>query len=66
VLDEKFFSAMDNLSRWFPLPYPRSLEEIHHRQSFHVSEGPNSPHRTQHTKVCTQLNELLATSGGPN
>ncbi len=59
VLDARFFTAMDNLSGWFPLPYPKALEEVHHRQSFHLSEAGSFPHRTQYKRVCEQLDQEL-------
>jgi hypothetical protein len=59
LLDARFLSAMDKLSGWFPLPYPKAIEDVHHRQSFHLAEGGDFPHRTQHNKVCAELNRRI-------
>lgn len=49
VLDRPFFEAMDALGAWFPLPYPRALEEPHHRETF------TPEFRAQYEAVCAQL-----------
>ncbi len=60
VLDAEFFAQMDALSGWVPLPYPKRLAPIHHRQSFHHQQQGNRVFRTQYTAVCTALRDQLA------
>ena len=49
ALDETFFAAMDAAGLWIPIPYPRSLHEVHHREGF----PPD--HQKQHDALCAAL-----------
>jgi len=63
AFDKNFFQEMDKKSRWIPIPYPRKLTDVHHREGF-----PQS-YASQHTAVCGALEAQLlrgpgATGGG--
>ncbi|MEM6991222.1 MAG: hypothetical protein AAF721_12010 [Myxococcota bacterium] len=49
-LDAAFFADMDALGGWLPTPYPKRLDDIHHRQPFGKAEF-----REQYRAVCTRL-----------
>jgi len=58
ALDAPFFAAMDGLTKWFPLPFPKMLLDVHHRQSFLRRSSGETPFRAQHQRVCRQLDAL--------
>ena len=55
ALDAEFFTAMDALGPWIPTPYPRHIEELHHRGSF------TQEFRENYQALCTQLATDLGT-----
>ncbi len=60
VLDAEFFAHMDDLSGWFPLPYPKRLADVLHRPSFHRKRDGTRIFRAQYEAVCTELRRDLA------
>jgi hypothetical protein len=52
-LDAAFFDAMDGLGKWIPIPYPDSLNAVHHREGFGKS------YRDEHHALCTALGKIL-------
>lgn len=59
VLDAPFFERMDGFSGWFPLPFPKRLEPVHHRQSFMRKQGGAPVFHDQYRAVCAQLGRDL-------
>jgi hypothetical protein len=59
-LDKELFAKMDSFGKWFPLPYPRHLQPLHHRQTFMRRRGGKLPFRDQHRAVCSRLRTDLA------
>jgi len=49
AVDRAFFAAMDAAGQWIPIPYPKSLHDVHHREGFPAS------HAAQHDAVCAAL-----------
>jgi len=60
VLDARFFEQMDALSGWVPLPYPRRLNSVLHRQSFEKRVAGERIFVKQYAAVCGQLRTDLA------
>jgi hypothetical protein len=52
-LDENFFRQMDRHGMWLPIPYPLSLNDVHHREGF----GPELV--AHHRGMCTALESQL-------
>lgn len=59
VLDAPFFERMDGFSGWVPLPFPKRLEAVHHRQSFMRKRDGVHAFFDQYRAVCTQLRRDL-------
>jgi len=47
--DAAFFAEMDRKGRWLPIPYPKELNAVHHR------DGWPAEHRLQHAALCAAL-----------
>ena len=48
-LDEAFFAKMDAKGLWIPIPYPKKLDDVHHREGF------GQEYRKQHEAICRSL-----------
>jgi len=63
VMDGPFFASMDRLGRWFPLPFPDNLLNVHHRDPFAKAKpGRATRHQfpAQYHAVCERLRLRLA------
>lgn len=53
AFDGEFFKEMDKSSRWIPIPYPRQLADVHHREVYQTR------FTEEHGKLCQALEGML-------
>ncbi len=59
ALDGGFFTQMDALGSWMPLPYPRHLKAIHDREPFYKRMGGRQRFVDPYLAVCRELRRGL-------
>ncbi len=51
--DAGFFKEMDKQSLWVPIPYPKILSSVHHRETY------QDAYQNDHTTLCSTMGEMM-------